>query len=242
MGIRVHKALGWGLVDLQTKNNEIIDSRINKKGFLFSDHSEKLDAPCTIGDFKKYWKNNLNEDDEYDIFKLMTTQENSEYLDNYIIYNSEFGLPEVLLINPISQVKKYGSRQNSWYRFDDIIDFQEETYNYHQKSRYQIFDFGIFPWEGSFCDSDGKNWVNRDKPYHSIAFEFIKRKNNLLHYDKDTLMPLVRTLGFNTIKEAEENVLPEVPKEIQMICKYLNLFNNDKTIYQLKPMLYVWWS
>jgi hypothetical protein len=55
-------------------------------------------------------------------------------------------------------------------------------------------------------------------------------------------LELVKKLGFSSIDEAEKEILPYTPEEIVMFCKYLRLFDDEETIYQLKPLLYVFWS
>lgn len=240
MGLRVNKVLGWGLTNIKTnQDKEIVDSRINKDGYLFRD-GEYDEKTWTFKGFKKFWQDNFIDGLELSLFKEFLEYEEINFTKS-VFYNSEFGLPEVLLIT-ISQ--KYRD-SDKWHRWDEIIDFQEETFNHNQNSRYQIYPFGIFPWEGSFCDSEGQRWVDQNgKPFSSIAREFVKTKIN-----KNLDMSQVeaaqtywaKMLGFDSIEEADRNIVPILPEEIIMKCKYLQLFNNNKTIYQLRPMLYVFW-
>jgi hypothetical protein len=228
MGVQVNKVLGYGLTNVKTKNGKIIDERIKKTGYMF-----KNNRKWSIKNFQYFWeKNKFKSLSEYSIFE----PDNDIKIDMCINYCSED--PKTLIITPISSVK-------NWSRRDDIIDYQDETYTYNQNDRHQIYDFGIYPWIYSFCDSNGERWVNKEKPYYTIVREFIETKNNkqLTKYEiKDKLKYLTKLLNFTSIEEAEENILPLIPEEVQMLCRYLNLFNDKKTIYELRPMLYVFWD
>lgn len=223
MGLRVNKVLGWGLTDM-TSN----DFRINNYD-LFRNNQYSIEG------FKKYWESNHINEMEYWLFKKNDLKDIS--ISHCISYDPEI-LSNVLVITPVSKIKK-------WQRIDDIIDYQEETHNCNQLHHYQIFDFGIFPWIGSFCNSQGNRWTNtKEKPYHSVASEFIKIKNNKeLNTDKknNSLLSLAKSIGYNTVEEANKNIISVIPEEIQMMCNYLELFKNYQTIYQLRPMIYVFW-
>lgn len=40
----------------------------------------------------------------------------------------------------------------------------------------------------------------------------------------------------------KDNASPSPPEEVVALCKYLMLFNDDETAYELRPILYVWWA
>jgi hypothetical protein len=48
-------------------------------------------------------------------------------------------------------------------------------------------------------------------------------------------------LGFETVEEAEENIVPVVPDEIKALCEYLEIFNDINVVNQLRPIIYTFW-
>ena len=49
-------------------------------------------------------------------------------------------------------------------------------------------------------------------------------------------------MGFSDVEAAKRMLVPRVPDEIELLCRWLCLFNNDNTIFELKPMIYTYWS
>lgn len=244
MGIRIHKVLGYGLTDIKTKITKrrtfINDDRFNPLGWFLSDYEERDDIWSFDG-FMYYWKNHRQETKylDYDIvFNLFYQEQIKEGkalpdIYNCVVYDNEYGLKNLLLIIPPSSV-------NEWYRYDNIIDYHEEIEtNSSLSNRYIHIPWGIFPWYGCFTNLQGQRYT---KINSSLASEFIRTKINKRKGYTKQLEFYAKQLGFSSAKEAAKNIIPLIPEEVIVFCKYLNLFNDIDTIYQLRPMLYIYWS
>lgn len=238
MGIRVHKCLGYGLVDLNYDIHDLFldDDRINEEGYLGLDWEEKEDKFTREG-YLKY----IEGIDSPRIFlpeltREITTKENWEPYKS-VIYNWEFGEPNVLLIVPPSDKK-------NWFRHDDTIDWIEETNCYSQANRYQVFNRGIYPYDGYMDRRNGKL-------LNFSGFISLKRLSKAMKnsYSTKELVELqiagdriAKFMEFKDYYDAIDNIIPCIPEEVIYFCKYLKLFNNDETIFELRPMLYVYWA
>jgi hypothetical protein len=232
MGIRIHKCLGYGLDDIEfdTVNFTFIDKRINKNGYLNSNEGH-----FSLGGFLDFYREN-GDNLMYGIDKdLLSNNDWKAY--KSIVYDWEFGIKNILLIIPPCHAE-------TWFRYDDIIDYIEETFIQEQTNRYKVFDRGIYPYDG---------WMNKSTG-ESISFQYvvaIRREERLLKktYDIDNLLyiqkgleSLSKKIGFKDYYEAKDNIVPYIPEDVVLLCKYLQLFNEHKTIFELKPMLYVYWG
>lgn len=245
MGIRVHKVLGYGLTDLKVDQDyELIDERINKNGFLkdgFEDYL--LDNKSSVDKFLEFYKNETDDKtdilaSDYLLLKMKMDEIKQEKRDTIDItecinHDREFGLHNVMTITPMSMIG--GVR--SWKRYDDEIDFHEETNEHRQRNRVLKLPAGIFPWIGFYETKSGTKLADDGKvSYNTIAHHF-KTTESL-----ENKRGFAELLGYKGIDEAENDIIASIPEEVKMLCKYLKLFNRDDTIYELEPMLYVFWS
>lgn len=240
MGIRIKKLIGYGLSDVKTEKMKCIDDRINPKNMFFEwdfgegevatnqeyiKHVKKLNHERS--EAKDYLSQNL------DIAWGASENEKFNIWDAYD-WNPEFGLPNILLLRPITNY--------SWYRYDDDIDYVEETYltNEGQVCRYEILQHGIYPYLGYMDKDSGERledyrvrWViwneTKSSPPHDENLLKIKTAASI-------------ALGYESYKEALEQVVPIVPQEIKDLAEFTNLFTNDEVWKQLRPMLYIYWS
>ena len=233
MGIRVNKLLGYGLTDVKTEGLKIVDERFNPDGYLGCGFSRQ-NSEFNFASFMEFWKENQAKKwSDFQITEVSIRESvksgKSQYPEMYrsVAYESESGLPNVMVVTPPSCIN------HGWRRRDDIIDWCEETEIYNGESRILTMPFGIFPWSGSFCHADGERWVGLQ---HSLVLEFM-RKDRF-----ETRESLSKELGFSSVEEAQKDILPLIPEEVQVLCKYLKLFNDEKTIRTLIPMMYVYWS
>lgn len=234
MGIRIHKCIGYGLNDFKGKS----DPRINPLGYLGEDIGwEDKDETWTKEGFYTYYKNHI----EFAIY-WDYVQKYFEVYDS-VIFDDEYGMKNVLLISP--------SFFKSWQRYDDIIDYVEAEKG--SVNSCKVLTYGIWPYNGIYTDLRTYEELKDNKDLkefkHTLAREFLysynsskctsrKQKKMFLEYAH-----LYATkLGFNDIETALKNIVPSVPEEIELLCKWLMLFNDDNTIKELKPMIYTYWG
>ena len=230
MGIRIHKYLGYGLVDVKTIEGKIVDDRFNLLGYLLSEDRD-YDEIWNIEGFSIYYKNFA----EHPFIYLPTFKKWNLY--DSVIQNTEYGIKNVFMIVPPGH--------NDWKRVDDIIDYTEE--NRTKKgpiNRFEVYDCGIWPYQSSYIDlrtGEKENRLAQEFWFHYRSRQQERKiKTRKMHWD--LCSNYASRLGFKTVSEATENLIPEVPEIVQLLCKYLCLFNDDETILHLKPMMYIYWG
>lgn len=137
MGIRVHKAIGYGLRPFEAPKD-------------FQDLiSNAYDT--TLGDFAEWCKENedrilsfVPEEDRGRrmlFSKVDVTPLNKGHFDeplgSRIIYEDEFGFQDVLLLQPIAH--------DDWKRLDSTIDWVEESHFHKAENRFEFVDMGLYP-------------------------------------------------------------------------------------------------
>lgn len=216
MGIRIHKMLGYGLTDVKTKNFAISDKR-----FRANLSSEWPDF--SLREYKD-WVN-----DSKSISTLMTQSfpitNTSDYLDagSCFVHDAEFGLSNVFCVVP-------RFNHQDWHRYDDIIDYTEQTYVSRQHNTVKVLKNGIYPYGPLFADSRTGKIVKNGMDYALV-------KNTVS--DKDSL---ASRFGFESAEEADKYLRPAVPDCVKLLCEYAKIFVDPMTVHQLVPMLYTYWS
>lgn len=256
MGIRVHKVIGYGLIDLKCKKHTIVDPRINPDGYLGGDWerkendytkegyvkflnklhdsikiTRKKDANCTRAELDQKWAK-FNVRWELNWFKDGSL---AEHLKNWtpwqsVIHQSEYGLPNVLLICPPEQLE-------SWRHYDDTIDYYEENLRRENGeevwNRYQLLPNGAYPYDSFYIDSRDGRKIKDGHDYKRL-FPYMKAPGA-----KDEA---AKKMGFANFKELQKFMKPCVPNSVIYLSKYLKLFKDENMVYSLKPMIYTYWS
>lgn len=235
MGIRVHKVLGYGLTDVRTDDStghRITDERINPDSSALS-----YDAP-PISEYREWLEDrskagDIETDIELSMLRDPEPNERRLDLDDAVIHQGEFGLPNVLVVSPPT------FRQ--WSRFDDTMDWIEESYLRNptepQANRVETLRHGIYPFIGYMDSRTGEklddvifSWIRATNPEASRPF------------DGDELDRLAQAAGFDDNGDAWANVAPIVPNDVKNIAQFLMLFTDDSALLQLRPVLYTCWS
>jgi len=128
----------------------------------------------------------------------------------------------------------------NWERYDDTIDYTEETYlrgSDSQANRVEILHYGIYPYNASYMDArDG-----RKIPWDSAAY-LCRTLWEFPDADPQALDAMAMIAGFNSAAEALLWFAPTIPEEIVAYCRWDGVFKDIATVNQLRPMLYVHWS
>lgn len=242
MGIRINKVLGYGLTDVETtgKYNEILnDFRFNPKGY-FALHAEDQEEKFTDHGFDAYLDAHKEHPDDIvndlSVLRHLREREQDENTHNYrtgirhrLIYDSEFGMPNVMVFQP----PVFGS---DWSRYDDIIDYydpQQQAEGGGCGIGYTMVNRALYPFE-SFCDyREHPPKLLRGNEWHS----YIDAKNSpqMVEY-------ALNDFGFESEEEMHQYIHPMIPKELIALLKYCKVFAKDEYIFQLRPMIYWYWS
>lgn len=241
MGIRVNKRMGWGLADLQTdKDGEIIDPRINKEGYLFDPDEENFSIEEYFNLLEEYYEKNKddilrNPEIILDYFAIDDMKKEKIQLYDCIGHDSEFGIPNVLHFVPPVYVK-------DWTRYNDSIDYYEESINHEQHSRFQLLNRPIYPYE-HYIDIDSLNEEGYPTRIHfwdrlRVA-EAIFNNLPITEVKKEKMEEI---FGFSTKEEYDRRIIPAIPNGLIAFIKYTKIFTDDKFIFDLRPMIYVYWA
>jgi len=244
MGIRINKMLGYGLTDVifNRKSWSLDDDpRFNRDGFLCNenDYTDKY----TVEGFVKYLVNRVDEMEENDLdrfelrllIKQLEDPEESPkyYFFNSIKYDMEMGIDGIMCFIPPSQHKH-------WSRYDNIIDYYDPV-NCHEdggiKESVIMIDRALYPWE---------SYMNvKEMPPTRLTGQQLSHFFSLRSFgfdnivETDTLYP---SMGVANKEELTTLIVPIIPLELVELIKYLKIFNNDKHIYELRPMIYGYWA
>lgn len=238
MGIRINKVLGWGLCDVQTKETftvtdprfsgllnekncwDIIEGRCKAFAGWIRDPEKHQEAAEALG---KAWGQPLD-DTEFRL-EISWLKKSVEKKDHYYCYDPEYGDPSVIVFLPIET-------SSQWWRHDDTIDYYEAgepSSNVKPLTR----RCGIYPFLG-MCripNTGPSKFPNRIGPadYNQMVGR----------WDKD-LPPLVKEPYLTDLKR---NYRPVIPTSILLWTYYVGIFANwEKTVQELRPMIYTFWG
>lgn len=169
MGIRVRKNIGYGLTDLSyVANKQLKDDRIDPNGYLLCDTDDQEERWSATG-YRGFLKEHGCEPFDHQphtpsqdmmLFHTGTREHKGNDLDkawdpwDSVKYDSEFGMPGVVLIIPFCMAVREGGGR--WTRYDDTIDYTEESGSHEQRNRFVDLENGIHPFESSYESLDGE--------------------------------------------------------------------------------------
>jgi len=245
MGIRIHKFMGYGLTDVKSRKYRIADGRINRNCVLLDDYEAQYKTEYR--DEYLAWLRKQNEkrknDEDYRRINMLDAwfdkknkYESKRTMGDCIAYQNEYGLKNVLVLQPLAC--------HDWYRHDDAIDYVTATYLEGPEqtgNKVDVLDHGIYPFNGSYMDSrDGNRLDDRIMPWIRI-YHYYKDDPEKLDDMAPVLDQYAQAVGFNDSLEAALHVAPQVPTEIQDLCEFTQIFKKPETVLQLRPMLYTYW-
>lgn len=251
MGIRVHKIVGYALTDVQYEKYNITDERIDPLGYLCADCEEQEDI-WTLDGFLTYLEN-YSKDTAFQASWLRRAQEERRVqgvrkltgLYELVSWDSEFGEGNVLCIQDPWMYPTYT-------RYDDTIDWHEETQFHKQRNRVVPLEINPYPhsWEYRLLQDGLPITLDFDQ---KRILEFFMRvecdakdgdivSNNCVRGYIDLQNSLAKKLGYKNLDEVRFNVIPYIPDTVAALCKYLLLFNDEETIWTLKPIIYIYWG
>jgi len=234
MGIRVHKFLGYGLTGLEHDGMKLTDERVNRESWLLAH-----DGVPALGDYFAWLEARRAASSKEFSFSLDWVhlknlgKENwpkPRDLDDCAAYDPEYGRPDVLVVRP------YSARD--WYRFDDPIDYVQETYlrdpGTAQESRADLIGACLYPYQSYMDDRTGT--ALDDKVFMWV------RASNARDSSPEVLDTFAQWAGFSGHAEASGHVVPFVPEEVQDLVEYAQLFTHAGVWRQLRPVLYTYWA
>lgn len=241
MGNRIHKIMGYGLDDLETtKTGKIIDPRINANSILLDEDalSEKYKSVReALEDYKAYLKENKDRGGMDSVREIDKFSDSSFF--NMVSHAPEGGLKKVLCITPLSSLSTYG-----WRRVDDSIDYAEASLLKNPlKPTVKTFAGGFYPFNANYSDKrTGASLDSYDATSFIREVNRTKSSKKNTEYDSNMLGYFSERLGFASSREALDFVVARPPADVVSLATWGALFTAPLHAFDLKPMIYTYWS
>jgi hypothetical protein len=251
MSIRLNTVLGYGLADVDIYE----DPRVNWTSPLLrltqdEDEVKAMRERTSLEAYVGYLESLRDGDDELseknrevtlDLTFLQWDMDGTEKVSepsNCVVWDTEDPDTRVLLIRPIYL--------NKWHRVDDDIDVvtHERMHGFAPSSHVHVLNYGLHPYGGLYMDKrNGRRLPNTimtwiQASYHAVDPERRKQEREV---SEVVLSALARTAGFESHREARENVVPLVPASVRHVVEFGGLFTNPRVVWELRPMLYTFW-
>lgn len=244
MGIRIHKSIGYGIMDFKGKK----DSRFTTT--IFGDMWQ--DENPTVGDLFEWSEKNIEAiaeaskiDFDRGIENLSTKEKVKFYLTPYskedlkkrlkdfVIYDEECGKKNVMLFQPFNS--------SHWSRYDNIIDYVESGKEpINRASVLKNAWSGIWPYSGGMVRFRGTPTIfNKSEVYLSGKMD-ASTYSMLTGQWARKIKPYASKA---MLKDLKQNWRCRIPTEITAMLLYFGLVKDVKTfINDLKPMVYTYWG
>lgn len=253
MGIRIRKFMGYGLTDIKTDTHDnIVDKRFNHDGIIFKDAYEQEEQYKDELFFEhcKQVVEQAQEDGKFifDLFQIHAKEfKQIQSVLHMLTYEKEGGLSNVAIITPFLQ--------HTWQRYDDSIDYyQEQTQGrFEMESHVEILTVPLYPYMGYINRETGEmadsvvgewiyqfRWADNDlnkEDGKGVPYETAIKSLDRLYSIRDNSL---EKLGCESHWMEKWNV--QIPEQVIEFCRFTKMFNDDKTIYSLLPMIYTHWS
>lgn len=256
MGIRVHKSIGYTLAGREFKKYLKSEKALSEA--VYREEEGYGNLPKWADKNKKAIIKFYNENNpwrpisaskagqfEWNLYvkSLQGDKEGKRpYLHDHVEVDGQHGKPTFVQVIPIGSAKQ-------WARYDDDIDYAEETAKYHQKRRtLPIGKCGIYPWLGMvrtkvpplrYFKKKGSKGAkeSRDKFATLRAAEWSQLSGN---WD-----PKVKPLAKGELLEhMKKDYRPVIPLPAAVIFWAIkDAFKDPAKAYNaLRPMLVVYWA
>jgi hypothetical protein len=244
MGIRVQKILGWGLTDVNNADDDWSaqeDERFNSE--VLEEYFRQGDNPL---EFLSWLENNIDECKEVmkkvdgnehvhltDITFLLNKKVDGKWdtskMNHLCTYDAEFGQSSVMVFCPINAGKE-------WHRYDDLIDYYEAGRCCGEATVNLLDSCGIWPYEGMYHIPNSPNYGKEEYPNDMLGGEY----NRLIGAFSEKMGPMVEGEELEYYKKYYR---PCISPCLILHLYWLGIFNDFyKTIHELRPMIYTYWS
>lgn len=261
MGIRVHKAMGYGLENVLFNGYECVDERINKD--IFSNRelwAEKIDKPESFLQFIKDNKKKCMEilSKVNPIYDHLTEPTDDEgmfekiYLGNlyYIIEQSKKPYSHLLICEGHEYNDQYKNEEEylspivlipiecpEFFRYDDPIDYEEIEGVAKNKVNVLHNSPGIFPYNIRY-HIPGSPYFGKEGYPNAIC---ASRYNQLIGiWDEGKLPPILKGERLEYYKKYYR---PSIHPSVILFAYWIDIFVDFyKIIHELRPMIYTYWN
>lgn len=264
MGLRLHKALGYGLTGLSIDPERPYrsnDPRINFSSPAFTraqKNSEAVEAYMNY--LRAKTKNAMDNFEDTDGISLMFTLRlleqqveeaggnvNKIDLWGHVFYEGEYGDPGTLLIVPPGLGEQ-------WSHYDDHIDAIEASLNGNSQMSPEVkpVPFSPYPFEGLMDARTGKR-ISFEVESKMGVIDFLDRSLKEKDLSEEQRVSVAEGLerlqakfaemvGTESYEEADKVIVPLVPAEVKDFAEWSGVFPDGETWKELRPMIYSYWA
>ena len=246
MGTRIRKILGWGLTDIGGLSSDLEeDKRFNPELYKDDKLYEKI---ADVEGFLNWLKNNMDECKKIydkveggefgsllDVTFLLDAREkgklNKSRLPDLCTYNPENGDSSVMVFCPIDC--------KDWQRFDDIIDYYEAECGAEgiEPKVKKLTGTGIWPYQSMVHIPGSPKYGEEGYPNSMMPGEYTRAVGT---FSKHFPHPMV---GKEALEYYKKYYRPTISGCLILHLYWMGIFNDFyKTIHELRPMIYTYWS
>ena len=239
MSIRIHTMMGYGLTDLVCGLDETItDPRINPEGWLLTPEEDQ-DTKYSMKNFRTYVQREMTttknkyHPDYSDLMIYLNYCKDNVHAYECIKHETEMGLSNVLCLIPPGLVYK-------WYRSDDDIDYYMSDTPESWVREYELGNF--YPYTGYVDTHTGERLVGLNTEIVRSICSYVAPGG--IHEDQVYELGELQQneLGCINSDEVKKRYVRDIPGHLKSFIRYMNLFTDDKVMYQLKPIIYRFWG
>lgn len=214
----LRKVMGYGICNVAVSDGCCIDNRVSINGYLYNP------SHYSMNDFQEFMRRDNDCVEPIPDFSL---------IDCVHYLKGDKGKYTICLVAPhcIQQ----------WTRKDDPIDHAESETG---TSRTLLLNHGLPGYQGLM---DGRSGRKISRSSYTLFYQLYSRYNSPSRCDAQrlddeyALAELASDMGFGTVLDVMDNVVPSVPKIIERLSAYLNLFNDSRVLLTLRPMVLTYW-
>lgn len=257
MGLRIHKALGWGVDDVVVSSNDkdtsrVTDPRFNPSSVVFSDedrdnytdaaylaHIEEVMGEATIESI-------MNDTEGLFVSKFMVEEmikSNPQHRGKYMVMDGMIYQPlghqkaAIVIIPP--------GNSDSWLQYDSPVDHYESLVDSGNSVMPTVKKLSVTPYPYSGV-MNAKTGEKIDGP---IIRTFTKITNLLLTATEDERkglpelgLAIAKKMGFESLDDATRTIIPYVPGDVRDFARWTGLFADDNAWKDLRPMVFTYWA
>lgn len=257
MGLRIKKALGWGITGLEYDPEDRYyipsDSRVNVKEFYSRKNERLLTNESWLEWMTQRLAEQVPDSDAHFMYTFAlheaqnSVAQNKENVAENIIFEGEYGDTGTILVVPPGAT--------NFRHSDDPLDYYESYLNENDMSpKIQTLDVGIYPWSASYMRSDtGEKVSDLARQFRSYIKSMKtanqkETKEDEVAKNDEVIRVLSKKLsddiGFDgDFETVYDIIVPDVPLEIKELLAWSGIITDPANGWKdFRPMLYKWWS
>lgn len=264
MGLRLHKALGYGLTGLSVDPESPYrsnDPRINFSSSAFTHAQKNAEAvEAYMNYLRDKTKNAMDNFEDTSgvslMFALRMLEQQVEEADGnfnkvdlwgHVFYEGEYGDPGTILIIP-------PGLGNQWSHYDDHIDTIEASLNgnFRMSPEVKLVPLSPYPFS-DWMDARTGERISFEVETKMGAIDFLTRSLEEKDLSEEQQVSVAQGLerlqglfadmvGVDSYEEANKVIVPLVPPEVRDFVAWSGVFPSGETWKELRPMIYSYWA